>query len=415
MKRMLISAFSVSPLRGSECAVGWEISKRLGKYFDVTVLMCETTPSKNEYYNEVLQYFEKYGSIQNVNYIPVKIPKSSQKFIKLHDYGFWPAFYWGYKCWQKEAYHVALHLHSQQKFDIAYQLNMIGFREPGFLWKLNIPFIWGPINGFHCIPFSFILSFKGKELIFQSIKHIANKIQIKLTSRGKEAARKAKIVWCVDKIAYENLIKWGSNVELMQETGLVLLPQKSIQGKYYDGNRKLIIVWSGMINSGKALHILIKALIKVKLLNFQLMVLGSGPLINQMKKLALPINDKIIWEGWITREQALEKVKCADILIHTSLKEGTPHSILEAIGLGVPVICHDTCGMGLIVNDMNGFKIPYINNRTSINDIAKLLEYIVSNPNMLNDRFQNIWSTTEPLSWDNKVNIIAERIIDCCS
>jgi hypothetical protein len=26
-------------------------------------------------------------------------------------------------------------------------LNMIGYREPGYLWKLNVPFVWGPMGG----------------------------------------------------------------------------------------------------------------------------------------------------------------------------------------------------------------------------------------------------------------------------
>ena len=95
--------------------------------------------------------------------------------------------------------------------------------------------------------------------------------------------------------------------------------------------------------------------------------------------------------------------KC-DLLIHTSLKEGTPHSILEALGMGIPVICHDTCGMGAVINQMNGFKIPYVDVNTSVEFIVNLLVKLINNPTILNDRYKTILNTITQLSWDSKVD-----------
>jgi glycosyltransferase involved in cell wall biosynthesis len=412
MKKILISSYAVSPIRGSECAVGWEITTRLAIYYDVTVLMCDVTPLGHKYFEEVQAFIKNKEHICNIKFVPVTMPLSSKKYTKLHDLGFWPAYYWGYKCWQKEAYRVANDLHKSSKFDLTYHLNMIGFREPGFLWELDIPFIWGPTNGFHSIPFSFLKSFKGKEFFFQTLKHAANELQIKLAFRAKKAARKAKLVWCVDNAAQNNLRKWGATTALLQETGLSVSLQPFNVNNYYDGIRTLNLIWSGMITSGKALHILIEALIEVKDINFHLTVLGDGLLLKQTKELAQPITNKITWAGWVTKEQAIKKVQKADLLVHTSLKEGTPHSILEAIGLGIPVVCHNTCGMGIVVDNYNGFKIPYSNNQTSIDYIVKILNEIVVEPEILNSRFRTIWSTTEGLTWDNKVQTMAENIDD---
>ena len=137
-----------------------------GQYFDVTVLMCENTPSGDNYAEEVKRYLDENGSIKNVSYVFVPMPKRSKIYTWLHDNGFWPAYYWGYNCWQKSVYEVARRLHKSQQFDLVYQLNMIGFREPGYLWQLPIPFVWGPMNGFHSIPLSFLKSLKGKEYFF---------------------------------------------------------------------------------------------------------------------------------------------------------------------------------------------------------------------------------------------------------
>lgn len=410
MKKIVISAYAISPIRGSECAVGWEITKRLGQYFNVTVLMCETTPSGNKYAQEVENFINDFGPVKNVTFIYVPMPKASEFYISLHDVGFWPAFYWAYNCWQKSAFKKAEELHNIQKFDLAYQLNMIGFREPGYLWKLPVPFVWGPTNGFHSIPLSFLKSLKGKEYFSQHIKHFFNELQILISNRPKKAAKKAAIVWCVDETAKKKLTKWGAKTDFLQETGLNLIDETSVVNKTFDNQKKLKLVWSGMITSGKALSILIDALIINKDLNFELVVAGDGPLMKEMKARAESINHKINWKGWLSKEQAINEVKSSDLLIHTSLKEGTPHSILEAIGYGVPVVCHDTCGMGVVVNDKNGFKIPYKDSETSVLFLSNLIRSIFVNPQILNEKLDTIRDTTPILSWDYKVNYIAEKM-----
>lgn len=411
MKKILVSAYAVSPIRGSECAVGWEITRRLGQYFDVTVLMCRETPSGDKYAQEVENHILKNGPIPNVKYVFISMPKISKIFTLIHDIGFWPAFYWGYNCWQNNAFKIAVKLHSINKFDLAYQLNMIGFREPGYLWKLDIPFVWGPTNGFHSIPFSFLKELKGKDYIFQNLKHIFNEIQINTAVRPKNAAKKASLVFCVDEIGQKHVSKWAEMTDLLTETGLSTKETLIVIKKMtYGVDRPLKLVWSGMITPGKALSILLDALLLNKDLNFKLTVLGDGPLLKDMKIKAEIINHKIEWKGWLNKDEATIIVSNSDLLIHTSLKEGTPNVILESISNGVPVICHDTCGMGIVVNDQNGFKIPYKDFKTSITYISDLLKSIFENPEILNNKFESIKETTDLLSWDSKVKYISVKI-----
>ena len=145
-------------------------------------------------------------------------------------------------------------------------------------------------------------------------------------------------------------------------------------------------------------------------LNFSLVVLGDGPLMQKMKIRAQSINHKITWKGWLSKYEALKHVKSSHLLIHTSLSEGTSNVILEAIGYGVPVVCHDTCGMSLVVNEKNGFKIPYNDFETSTLFVSELIKSIVDNPQILNSKLDVIAQTRATLSWDYKVEIIADKI-----
>ena len=59
-------------------------------------------------------------------------------------------FYKYYREWQWKTYLLAKDICKEEKIDVSHQLNMIGFREPGYLWKLSqengVPFVWGAVD-----------------------------------------------------------------------------------------------------------------------------------------------------------------------------------------------------------------------------------------------------------------------------
>ena len=43
---------------------------------------------------------------------------------------------------------------------------MVGYREPGYLWKIEKPFVWGPIGGLENSPWRFLPSLGIKGFMF---------------------------------------------------------------------------------------------------------------------------------------------------------------------------------------------------------------------------------------------------------
>jgi glycosyltransferase involved in cell wall biosynthesis len=77
--------------------------------------------------------------------------------------------------------------------------------------------------------------------------------------------------------------------------------------------------------------------------NVKFIIIGDGELKNQLKEFAnaLKMQDKVLFHGW---EKNIQEVYSdLDILALTSMNEGTPVSIIEAMASGVPVI---TTGVG---------------------------------------------------------------------
>jgi glycosyltransferase involved in cell wall biosynthesis len=69
------------------------------------------------------------------------------------------------------------------------------------------------------------------------------------------------------------------------------------------------------------------------------------------------IHGKVLFPGW--RSDAAELLAAADVFVLTSLWEGLPRSLVEAMKSGVPAVCYDTDGVRDLVRDgVNGFLVP---------------------------------------------------------
>ena len=147
MLKVLITSFAISPIQGSEAGMGWDFCTRIGRHCIATVLYgAEERTFKQDF--SVDRYIKENGAIPNVNFIWVDASPLAKWLLKIHDAVHLSLFYyWAYKLWQKKAYQVAVKLESIEKFNIVHHFNMIGFREPGYLWKMELPFIWGPVGG----------------------------------------------------------------------------------------------------------------------------------------------------------------------------------------------------------------------------------------------------------------------------
>jgi glycosyltransferase involved in cell wall biosynthesis len=83
--------------------------------------------------------------------------------------------------------------------------------------------------------------------------------------------------------------------------------------------------------------------------NIKFVWIGDGTLKNELK------SKNIKTTGWVTRSQALKYVSEIDIYIQTSLWEGLPIAVLEAMYLGKPLLVSNSVGnIDLVTEGYNG-------------------------------------------------------------
>lgn len=141
-----------------------------------------------------------------------------------------------------------------------------------------------------------------------------------------------------------------------------------------DDEKLLIAV--GRLVEQKDFATLIKAFnIVSKKVNSKLLILGKGPLENELKDLckSFGLENKVKFLGF--KKNPYKYMKMADVFILSSKYEGFGHVVVEAMACGTPVISTD-CNSGppeIIENNKYGILVPVGDYKLLANEIIKLL------------------------------------------
>ena len=417
MINVLIKAHEVSPLRGSECSNGWNFIISLSKFVKITVIHAETNQFGTiNYKNEI----SSVKSLKNVNFISVKQPRITKLLSKLNYFltksyqgiGIPFIYFFGVYFWELKVYRKvkAMDINS---FDLIHNLNHISFREPSFLWKINKPFFWGPTSGIGIIPKSFSKHFDFKFKIYNTLRNLANILQTKFSARILNASSIASKIFYVsneDKLFFSN---YNNNLEYVPDVGVENI---KINYKNKKVGGKIKLVWVGRIDKIKCLDIIINCFYLNPILqkNIELSIIGDGILYKHFVNYSIDRKIKNLkWFGKIDRKDVLEEMSKSDILVHTSIKEASATVIIEALTIGLPVICHDAFGMSNIINDKVGFKISYESKSKSIEEISTILKKIIKDKKLIINMSKNIPSHLAQFKYEKLAEKIYKSYENC--
>ena len=115
-------------------------------------------------------------------------------------------------------------------------------------------------------------------------------------------------------------------------------------------------------------------------------IIGDGPELNQLQKISLESNNKdnIIFHGKLNRDEINHIFLNSDIYIQASNYEGLPHSLLEAMSYGIPVLCTPVGECKEILgNEDRGYILDL---PVSKNNIKSKISEIISEKNIANKK-----------------------------
>ena len=145
-KRVLLTAYWFHPDTGMEARIGWYRAIQAARHWDTWIVF-----SNVQQLDLLLERIEAAGVSDSLHLVclpPSRLERSLTLLPQL--------FYWSYGLWQRRAQKVARQLHGKTPFDLVHQVSFCGYRQPGHVWKLGVPFVFGPVGGTQNFPWQFL-------------------------------------------------------------------------------------------------------------------------------------------------------------------------------------------------------------------------------------------------------------------
>lgn len=401
--RIILLCYKLSPYRGSEHAVAWNFLRMMSPYHEFYVMYGHDGTSDLREMNEWISSHPE----NKIHYYPIIIPSSRYasftKWVYRHEK--YIGFFLMYRLWHKEAYRTAKKIIAENDVDVIHYLNPIGFKEPGDCWKISdIPYVWGPVQGVHNWPLSLwnAISIKGKiEAIYRRIVHNA---VLLCSIKVRRAVKRADYMWGCSQITirqFKNV--YGKDLEYMPENGIMRM--NTSQPIKKDSVSPLEIIWVGKFEERKCIHLLLMALGMLKGENWRLTVCAGGEEEKKVEHLikSLGIADQICLKGRLTRDEVQECFRQSHLHVITSLQEATTTVLFEAMSWGVPTLTLDHCGMGSVVCEKCGIKIPIKSYCQVISEITTAIQMLIDNPSKVEELSKGVLECSKQYLWENRI------------
>lgn len=358
-RNILVMAYAISPYRGSEYAVAWNYVTHMSKNNNLTVLYGMSDNHMGE--TDTMEEYLKEHAVNNVRFIAVKPNRLANllNWPNRHDFLVY-TFYYAFSVWQREAYNVAREISKAEHFDLIHYVGPIGYREPGYLWKLGLPYVWGPVGGANNAPRQLMkhMPLAGRaKLTFRSV---ANTIQFHTMRRLKKALAATDVLLTATS---ENQRKFRQ----VHHKESLCLPENCITGpialdesKFANPVRYNLIV-IGRLDANKSVGLFLEALAQMRNRGrLHVDIVGDGPLRAGLQGYAREhvLDGLITWHGQLPRADAVKIFNRAHLHVITSVSEGNPTTIWEAMSYGVPTMSFDHCGMHDTLCPKCGILVP---------------------------------------------------------
>ena len=168
--------------------------------------------------------------------------------------------------------------------------------------------------------------------------------------------RRAAYIYCPSAYLRKLVLSWGIPTERVS-----VLPNPvpiDLPGGAERRNGRTL-AFAGRLTAQKSLGRALEAVAGVE--GVRLVIAGEGPDRDPLEKRAreLGIADRVEFLGAQPRRRVVELFRAADASILSSSWENFPHTVVEALAVGTPVLAMDAGGVGEVVHDgVNGLLVP---------------------------------------------------------
>ena len=369
MSKILLSAYACEPNKGSEPEVGWQWAVNIARKHEVWIL---TKENNRHTIDENRAVASEDIPWDNMNFLYLHLPKW-MVFWKKGNRGMRLYYY----LWAKKAYKIAKELHKAVKFDIVHSVTFVSLTQPCFLYKLDAPFVWTVAGGENINPvIGYQMAFKEK--MYELIRSLGQ-YKAKHSPRIRAAVKKASLIMATTGET-EALIpeEYHDKVVVTSAIGI----DKVRPMKRQTNADTVNVLLSGKFVYLKGVRIGVDAILKLvnHYDNVQFTILGNGPYESEYKNSCIKyIGKKIRFVDKVPHEKITEFYKEHDFLINTALRDSGCLVAMEAMSIGLPIVCLNTGGVKCMTDEAYAVKVEPKPYAALVEEMAEGIAFLIEN------------------------------------
>lgn len=367
--KVLLVAYACEPESGSEPGTGWNTALSLAQLHDVTVL---TRANNQEKIENALSGMppECRPSFFYIDPSPWVLWLKAKGFLTIQMFYF--------------AWHLALYsskdLHSKN-FDIVHQLTFNSFEVPPFLFKrMNGKKVWGPVGGGQVTVKELLPAFTRAG----ARREMMRNWRVELSTSNplvSNALSYCDLVLFANKETEHRLASYCEAKRAhMMDVGVNV--QSFCPVKSGNPSEFFTFLFAGRLEDRKGVMLLMDAFSQVisRHSHVRLQIVGCGPLLESMKSKAKEYNleEMVHFVGAVSHDEMRKQYEDADAFVFPSLRDTSGTVVLEAMAMGLPIVCFDHQGAALMVDDHCGIRVPIQSYEKTVEDFSDALCRLVN-------------------------------------
>ncbi|RZL44001.1 MAG: glycosyltransferase [Pedobacter sp.] len=317
-----------------------------------------------------------------------------------------------YIMWQWLAYKKGKSLHKTYKFSLCHHVTWGSIQLGSFMYKIAIPFIFGPAGGGQKSSVAFKKYF-GSAWAEEEKREKISKLMFKFNPACKTMLKKAKSI-LVSNPDTANAVKAQGLTNYISALDAALpldfFPE-NFKTKELKQNT-LNLLWVGRFLPRKGILLILEVMEKLKSFpGIKLTVVGDGQqrdlFLESIKEKELEKN--VIWEGNIPFNEVKTMYQNHDVFFFTSLRDSGPTQLVEAMAYGMPVVTINIHGQSFIVSDKTGFRCGCETPEQAIEELYNSILKLYNNQELVTSMSREANSFALKQTWQNKIKTVIEQ------